>query len=217
MYLIKTPQVIQGLFPNFTWRIPTAHRQLFLTFDDGPIPEVTPWVLEQLERYQAKATFFCVGDNIRKYPHILEDIRRAGHALGNHTYNHLNGWNTDNIAYFHNVRRGAAGVQSVLFRPPYGKIKPKQAQFLQRHYRIVMWDVLSGDFDQKVSPEQCLRNVTDNAGPGSIVVFHDNIKAFDRLKHALPGALAFFADQGYSFEALDQREIPALASQRVTA
>ncbi len=216
MYLIKTPQVIQGLFPNFTWRIPTTDRQLFLTFDDGPIPEVTPWVLEQLAIYNAKATFFCVGDNIRKHPDVFAQVQAEGHALGNHTYNHLNGWNTDNISYFHNVRRGASGVKSVLFRPPYGKIKPKQAQFLQRHYRIVMWDVLSADFDPAVSPEQCLNNVTRNAEPGSIVVFHDNVKAFERLQYALPRVLEHFANEGYSFERLNEKEL-AVQEMRVTA
>jgi peptidoglycan/xylan/chitin deacetylase (PgdA/CDA1 family) len=216
MYLIKTPQVIQGLFPNFTWRIPTTDRQLFLTFDDGPIPEVTPWVLEQLAAYNAKATFFCVGDNIRKHPEIFAQIKAGGHSLGNHTFNHLNGWNTDNLTYFHNVRRGASGVKSVLFRPPYGKIKPKQAQFLQRHYRIVMWDVLSGDFDATVSPEQCLNNVVRNAGPGSIVVFHDSVKSFERLEYALPRVLEHFSNQGYSFECLNEREL-ATQELRVTA
>lgn len=203
MYLIKTPQFIQNLFPNFTWRIPTEEKVLYLTFDDGPIPEVTPWVMEQLEKFRAKATFFCVGDNIRKYPNVFEQVLAAGHAVGNHTFNHLNGWATENIPYFHNVRHGASMVHSMLFRPPYGHLKPKQAQFLQRHYRIVMWDVLSGDFDPAISGEQCLHNVVDNAQRGSIIVFHDSIKAEEKLRYTLPLVLEHFAERGYRFEALD--------------
>jgi peptidoglycan-N-acetylglucosamine deacetylase len=203
MYLVKTPQFIQNLFPNFTWRIPTEDKVMYLTFDDGPIPEVTPWVMEQLEKFRAKATFFCVGDNIRKHPNVFEQVLAAGHAVGNHTFNHLNGWATENIPYFHNVRHGARIVQSMLFRPPYGHLKPKQAQFLQRHYRIVMWDVLSGDFDPSISVEQCLSNVLENARRGSIVVFHDSLKAEEKLRYALPLVLEHFAERGYRFEALD--------------
>ncbi len=207
MYLIKTPHFIQNLFPNFTWRIPTKENVLYLTFDDGPIPEITPWVLEQLAQYKAKATFFCVGDNAYKHPEVFQQVIAQGHSVGNHTYNHLNGWVTDNIPYFHNVRRSASLMHSVLFRPPYGKLRPRQAQFLQRHYRIVMWDVLSGDFDPKISAEQCLHNVLDNAQPGSIVVFHDSLKAKEKLQYALPQVLAHFTAKGYRFEALNPREL----------
>lgn len=207
MYLVKTPQFIQNLFPNFTWRIPSTEKVLYLTFDDGPVPEVTPWVLEQLQAYNAHATFFCVGDNINKYGDIFQQVIARGHAIGNHTLNHLNGWSTDNIPYFHNVRHGANLVDTVLFRPPYGRLKPKQAQFLQRHYRIVMWDVLSGDFDAKLTPEQCLDNVVNNAAPGSIVVFHDSLKAEERLKYALPRTLEHFSRLGYRFEKLNEQEL----------
>lgn len=203
MYLVKTPPFIQGLFPNFTWHVPTAEKILYLTFDDGPIPEVTPWVLKQLAQFGAKATFFCVGDNIGKYPEVFQEVIDGGHAVGNHTFNHLNGWSTENIPYFHNVRRCAHLVQSPLFRPPYGRLSPKQAQFLQRHYRIVMWDVLSGDFDPSVSPEQCFDNVTRNSQPGSIVVFHDSLKTFEKLQFVLPRVLAYYASQGYRFEKLE--------------
>jgi peptidoglycan/xylan/chitin deacetylase (PgdA/CDA1 family) len=202
MYLVKTPKFIQSLFPNFTWRIPTQEKSIYLTFDDGPIPEVTPWVLEQLDKYDAKATFFCVGDNIRKHPEVFQMVKDAGHVTGNHTINHLDGWSNDNIPYFHNIRRCARLVDSDLFRPPYGRLKPQQAQFLQRHYRIVMWDVLSGDFDPELSPEQCYKNVVRNCKPGSIVVFHDSIKAWDRLKEVLPKVLEYFTAAGYTFESL---------------
>lgn len=207
MYLIKTPQVIQNLFPNFTWRIPSDEKVLYLTFDDGPIPEVTPWVLELLAEYNAKATFFCVGDNIRKHPEVFKQVKEAGHSVGNHTFNHLNGWNTENIPYFHNVRHCASLTHSALFRPPYGRLKPKQAQFLQRHYRIVMWDVLSGDFDANISTEQCLDNVINNAKPGSIVVFHDSLKAVEKLQYVLPKVLDHFTQKGYNFEQLNEHEV----------
>lgn len=202
MYLTKTPQFVQNFFPNFTWKIPTSEKVIYLTFDDGPIPEVTPWVVDQLEQYNAKATFFCVGDNVRKYPEIFNMLKDNGHTVGNHTFNHLNGWQTENVAYFHNVRHCARLVETDLFRPPYGKLTNKQVQFLQRHYRIVMWDVLSGDFDPKISKDQCLSNVKDHVEPGSVVVFHDNIKSFDKLEYVLPKVLAHFSEKGYQFEAL---------------
>jgi peptidoglycan/xylan/chitin deacetylase (PgdA/CDA1 family) len=207
MYLVKTPQIIQNLFPNFTWRIPTQEKVLYLTFDDGPIPQVTPWVLEQLNAYEAKATFFCVGNNIEKHPEVFNQVVNEGHSVGNHTHNHLNGWLSDNLPFFHNVRHCANLVNSVLFRPPYGRLKRKQAQFLQRHYRIVMWDVLSGDFDPKISPEQCLNNVINNAQAGSIIVFHDSLKAEEKLHYVLPKVLEHFAAKGYTFGKLNEKEI----------
>ena len=207
MYLIKTPHLIQNLFPNFTWKIPTTKKVLYLTFDDGPIPEVTPWVLEQLKQYDAHATFFCVGENIVKHREIFDQVVNAGHAVGSHTYNHLNGWTSDNIPYFHNVRHCANLVQTDLFRPPYGKLKPKQAQFLARHYRIVMWDVLSGDFDPKVSREQCLANVTKKAEAGSIIVFHDSLKTEGKLSYVLPKVLEHFSNLGYQFAKLKEQGV----------
>jgi peptidoglycan/xylan/chitin deacetylase (PgdA/CDA1 family) len=206
MYLVKTPKFIPNLFPNFTWKIPTQEKVLYLTFDDGPVPEVTPWVLEQLEEYNAKATFFCVGENVQHHPDIFNRVTAAGHSVGSHTFNHLNGWVTDNVPYFHNVRYGAQIVGTELFRPPYGRIKRKQAQFLQRHYRIVMWDVLSGDFDNDLDANQVAQNVIQNAKPGSIVVFHDSLKAIRNLRKALPQVLKHFSDLGYRFEALNDRE-----------
>ncbi|MBR9921450.1 MAG: polysaccharide deacetylase family protein [Bacteroidetes bacterium] len=202
MYLVRTPQLIQNLFPNFNWKVSTDDPVLYLTFDDGPIPEQTPWVLDQLAEYGAKATFFCVGDNIRKHPEIFDRIIDEGHQAGNHTYHHLNGWATENIPYFHDVRHCAKQVKTELFRPPYGKLRPRQAQFLQRHYHIIMWDVLSGDFDPRITQEQCLENVTTNARPGSIIVFHDSIKAGGKMRYAFSETLRIYSDLGYRFEAL---------------
>lgn len=202
MYLIHTPYFIQTLFPSFTWKVPTNEKKIFLTFDDGPIPEMTPDILDLLNQFDAKATFFCVGDNVRKYPELFERMKQEGHSLGNHTFNHVNGWATESIPYFHNVRHCARLVDSDLFRPPYGRLRPSQSQFLTRHYKIVMWDVLSGDFDQSITPEQCLANVMQHTREGSIVVFHDNIKARENLSYALPRMLEHFSGQGYQFEAL---------------
>ncbi len=202
MYFVKTPKFIQNLFPNFTWKIPSNEKVIYLTFDDGPIPEVTPWVLEQLAAYNAKATFFCVGQNVERNPEIFEQVQAAGHTVGNHTYTHPDGWKTDNIPYFHNIRHCARLVDSVLFRPPYGHLKPKQVQFLQRHYRIVMWDILSGDFDPNLSKENCLDNVMNQVENGSIVVFHDSLKAEEKLRYVLPQVLEKLSAKGYRFEAL---------------
>lgn len=207
MYLAKTPRVVQAVLPNYTWHIPTSEKALFLTFDDGPVPEETPWVLDTLQRFGAKATFFCVGDNVRKHPSIYQRILAEGHAVGNHTFNHLNGWRTHNINYFKNVQRCGQMVSSTLFRPPYGSLKPSQAKSLKNRYRIVMWDVLSGDFDPKISPEKCLQNVLDNVNPGSIILFHDSLKAEERMRYALPKVLEKLTGEGWKFEAVDGRRL----------
>lgn len=217
MYLVKTPQFIQSFFPNFVWKMPSKDKSIYLTFDDGPVPEVTPWVLKTLEDYGAKATFFCVGENVKNNPDIFASILEQGHSVGSHTFNHLNGWSTENIKYFHNVRRGAYEVKSELFRPPYGRLMPKQAMFLQRHYDIVMWDVLSGDFDPTISRERCLNNVIDNASEGSIVVFHDNIKANDNLEYALPRVLEHFIKEGYMFKSIEEAILDQKQQLRPTA
>lgn len=202
MYLVKTPKLVQALMPGYLWHIATGEKILYLTFDDGPIPEVTPWVLELLRAYGAKATFFCVGENVQRHPPLFRQLLTEGHSAGNHTFNHLNGWNTENRAYFHNIRHCARLVKSNLFRPPYGRLLPGQRAFLERHYRIVMWDVLSGDFDPDISPEQCLENVLAHAQPGSIVVLHDSLKADAKLRFVLPRLLEHFSGQGFRFEAL---------------
>ncbi len=209
IYLVKTPNLIQNLFPNFVWRIPTHQKKIYLTFDDGPIPEVTSWVLDQLADFDAKATFFCVGENVQKHPDVFERVLAAGHSIGSHTHNHLSGWGTENIPYFHNVRQGATLVKSTLFRPPYGRIKPSQVPFLMRHYQIIMWDVLSGDFDTKISQDQCLDNVISNTGAGSIVVFHDSLKSQNILEYVLPRTLEHFSQQGFSFDLIATDKLKA--------
>lgn len=206
MYLIKTPKLVQALMPAYVWHISTSEKILFLTFDDGPIPEVTPWVLETLRRFNAKATFFCVGENVERHPAVFRQVLDEGHSVGNHTHNHLNGWSTENLPYFHNVRHCARLVKSNLFRPPYGRLLPSQRAFLERHYRIVMWDVLSGDFDPGLSPEQCLENVMGGAQPGSIIVLHDSVKTDAKLRIILPLLLEGLSEAGYRFEALPMRQ-----------
>lgn len=218
MYIIKTPNFIQSLFPNFVWRMNAEDsKTIYLTFDDGPIPEVTPWVLDVLRQFNAKATFFCVGDNVRKYPDIFQRLRSEGHQVGNHTYHHLSGWNTDNIPYFHDVRKCARLVRSSLFRPPYGRLKPQQVQFLQRHYKIVMWDVLSADFDRDTTPQQCLQNVITHTQPGSIVVFHDSVKAFTNVQHALPRCLEYFRNLGFEFQTINESSLVSEANTKKIA
>ena len=218
MYLVKTPRLIQNLLPTFTWRIPTDEEKvLYLTFDDGPIPEVTPWVLDTLRQFNAKATFFCVGDNVKKNPSVFQQVLAEGHAVGNHTFNHLNGWDSENISFFHNVRHCAKLVKSSLFRPPYGRLTPKQTQFLTRHYQIVMWDVLSGDFDQTISKEDCLSNVMASTKRGSIIVFHDSQKAAERMMYTLPRFLEHFVAKGYRFESLKSELFRSETVRRETA
>lgn len=203
MYLVKTPRVVKQIFPNFHWDKPNERREIYLTFDDGPIPEVTPWVLDLLAKYNARATFFCVGDNVRKYPEIFARLKREGHKTGNHTFNHLNGWNTPVDEYVDNIDKCAELVDSDLFRPPYGKISRKQLQHLAGKYSVVMWDILSGDFDPSLSRTSCLNNVIRNTVPGSIIVFHDNIKSFDKLEYVLPRVLDHFTGSNYKFNVLE--------------
>jgi peptidoglycan-N-acetylglucosamine deacetylase len=200
MYLVKTPNWLQGYFKSYTWRINTSEKVLYLTFDDGPIPEVTPWILQQLEQYNAKATFFCVGENVEKNPEIYQNLLQKGHSVGNHTQNHLNGWSTKTDVYLENTKKCATLVQSNLFRPPYGRLKPSQSAMIRKNYQIILWDVLSGDFDPKISVEKCLQNVIDCAKEGSIIVMHDSLKAEKNLRYILPRLLAHFAERGFRFE-----------------
>ncbi|MDN3676081.1 polysaccharide deacetylase family protein [Flavobacterium paronense] len=207
-FWVKTNYFVKKIFPNYVWDIPNHENKVYLTFDDGPTPEITEWTLELLKQYDAKATFFCIGNNIEKHPEIFQKIIRDNHAIGNHTFNHLKGWKTQNEIYFENVKKCALIMEKqearskrqekTLFRPPYGKIKPSQSRILRKlGYKIIMWDVLSRDFDQTITPEECLDNVLKNVTPGSIIVFHDSVKAAPNLKYALPKTLAFLNEKGF--------------------
>jgi peptidoglycan/xylan/chitin deacetylase (PgdA/CDA1 family) len=202
MYLVKSPFFLKKYYSNFIWKIPTTEKIIYLTFDDGPTPEITEWTLTTLKKFNAKATFFCIGNNVAKHPIIFNKIMREGHAVGNHTHHHLNGWHTNNETYLSNIKKCEEVVKSKLFRPPYGRIKKSQYELLKNDYQVIMWDVLSGDFDPKTSPEKCLSNVINNATEGAIIVFHDSLKATENLKYTLPIVLSHFTEQGYRFEKL---------------
>jgi peptidoglycan/xylan/chitin deacetylase (PgdA/CDA1 family) len=213
LYWIKTNTFIKKIFSNYIWDIPNMENKIYLTFDDGPTPEITEWVLEELRKYQAKATFFCIGKNINKHKDIFLKTMKEGHSIGNHTNNHLNGWNTptenylDNIALckseINNTTSTIYNQQSSLFRPPYGKINKSQSKKLrQLGSKIIMWDVLSADFDQTITPEKCLENVIQHVKSGSIIVFHDSVKAFKNLEYTLPRSLKILKERGFVFETI---------------
>ena len=199
MFLSKSPVILKKYYAHLTWDIPNSENKIFLTFDDGPIPEVTPWVLDVLNAFQIKATFFCIGDNVQKHPAIYQQILADGHAVGNHTQNHLNGWKTVNERYFDNIDNCAKLVNSKLFRPPYGRIKKSQLKRIKANYKIVMWDVLSGDFDSKTTPEKCYRSVIKNTKSGSVIVFHDSLKAIKNIKESLPQTIEYLLGKGFVF------------------
>ena len=206
MYLIKIPWLLKKLYPAYTWHLPSVHKVLYLTFDDGPHQTATPFVLDQLKKYNAKATFFCIGKNVVSHPAIYERILEEGHAVGNHTYHHLNGWKTDDDVYISDIGKASQHINSRLFRPPYGKIKKSQSKKINQKaslhspFSIIMWDVLSGDFDVKISPQKCSNNVIKNAESGSVIVFHDSTKAWSRMSYALPQVLHYFAELGFAFK-----------------
>lgn len=205
MYLIKSPLLLKWYYPSLLWNKSRTEKVIYLTFDDGPIPNVTDFVLKTLKVFNAKATFFCIGDNIVKHPEVFERVKNDGHAIGNHTFNHLKGWKTDNETYLQNTLKCQELTQTNLFRPPYGRIKKAQISNLKSQIselKIVMWDVLSGDFDTQLSPEKCYQNVIKHTENGSIIVFHDSLKAFDRLYYALPKVLAYFSEKGFTFSTL---------------
>ncbi len=201
MYWHKNPFFFPYLWPYNLWHRHSGEKMLHLTFDDGPIPEVTEWVLEVLAGYGAEATFFCVGDNIGKHPEVFRKVTSAGHTVGNHTYNHLNGWKTGFADYIHNTElcQQRIGEPPRLFRPPHGRMTRQQAHTLRKDYQLIMWDVLSGDFDQTLSPGKCLHNTIKATENGSIIVFHDSLKARTNLQYVLPRFMEYFAGKEYQF------------------
>lgn len=217
------PRFIQRLYPERIWAFSRSKNSVYLTFDDGPIPEVTPWVLDELKKHRAKATFFCIGENVQKHPEVFRRIIAEGHSVGNHTFNHLNGWKTKTWEYVENVLkcenivstirnlspfeggRGDVSNSEFLFRPPYGKITSKQAKILQKKgFKIVMWDIISYDYDAAISEEQCLQNVLKNIKPGSVVVFHDSLKAEKNLRYVLPKVLEFIREKDLFCKSINQ-------------
>ncbi len=206
MYLIKTTFLLRAFYPSCVWKMPTHKKAIYLSFDDGPHPIATPFVIEQLEKYNAKASFFCIGKNVVEYPAIFQQLIQQGHTVGNHTMHHLNGWKTEDDLYLQNIAQASTPIQSNFFRPPYGRIKRSQIRKIRADkslpQEIIMWDVLSGDFDTSINSQQCLSNVLKHTKAGSIVVFHDSAKAWDRLQVALPATLDYFTQKGFQFRAL---------------
>ncbi len=216
MYLIKSPQLLKWYYSDLIWNKDRSKKIVYLTFDDGPIPNVTEFVLNTLKTFGIKATFFCIGENIIRHPIIFEKIKKEGHAIGNHTFNHLNGWDTEDENYTDNYLKCQKLTQTNLFRPPYGRIKKSQIKKLKAEsikldvknqttinpLQIIMWDILSGDFDVNSSPKKCYQSIVNNTRNGSIIVFHDSLKAFDRLVYALPKTIQYLSEKGYQFGTL---------------
>ena len=199
---IQVPDLLRPLLGKLTWRRDPSSKVIYITFDDGPVPEVTPLVLDLLDKYNIKATFFCVGDNVRKHPEVYAEVVRRGHKTGNHTFNHIKGFSFSEDEYVANVEKAAEYIDSELFRPPYGRIKRSQIKRLQSRYEIIMWDLITYDYDRKLSKESILRNVKHYSRNGSIVVFHDSIKAKDNMFAVLPMAIEYWNSQGYTYGVL---------------
>lgn len=204
MLVERPPLIYRMLFPETVWRIHKREHTVYLTFDDGPIPEVTPWVLDTLDHYGVKATFFMVGENVQRHPELLDEVRRRGHSVGNHTMNHLQGKNVSTRAYLHNVFTANELLQSTLFRPPHGLLRWGQSKVLRSRFSIVMYDLVTRDYARNIDGQGVLENVKRFARNGSIIVFHDSLKAQDKLKYALPRAIEWLRDQGYRFSAIPE-------------
>jgi len=201
VYFTKTPGIIKKFSsPHLVWDLPNREKKVFLTFDDGPVPGVTPEVINILDSYKVKATFFCVGHNVVKYPDIFQMVKSAGHQIGNHTFNHLNGWQTPAKQYVENIEKCTVHFRTNLFRPPYGRIKNKQTRRIRDNYKIIMWSVLAGDFDHNNTPEKCVDNILKNTREGSILVFHDSLKARGKVLYALPVVIESLFRIGFRFE-----------------
>lgn len=203
---VRLPGFITSLFKNAVWRFNEDDRVVYLTFDDGPIPEVTPWVLELLKTENIKATFFCVGENVQKYPELYGQILKDGHSVGNHTFNHWQGLKKNDQDYFRNIEKARLAIDSDLFRPPHGWLKASQYNYLKKKFRIIMWDLISCDYDHRIKPKKVLKNVIDFVRPGSIITFHDSLKAKNNLMKALPLSIKWMKEQGYRFEAIPYKK-----------
>lgn len=201
-FLIRPPRILRNYYRHSLWRMNKEERVIYLTFDDGPIENLTPWVLDVLKKYGILATFFCVGNNIDKHPSIFNRILSEGHQVGNHTYNHIKGWNTKTMDYLENIEKCQTLTTTKLFRPPYGRIKHRQFSALSKKYIIVFWDVLTHDYDPFISQKTCLENSIKYSRNGSIVVFHDNLKAQKNLKYVLPKYIEHFLNLNYKFAVL---------------
>jgi peptidoglycan-N-acetylglucosamine deacetylase len=202
MLIEQLPTFFRGVYRRVTWRKDPGQKNIYLTFDDGPIPEVTPWVLDILDQFNIKATFFCVGENVFKYPEVYQEILKRGHRTGNHTYNHLRGFFTQTKRYLENAKKAAEIIDSDLFRPPHGELRRKQYLALRKHYKIVQWDVITRDYNPDITGDQVFDIVKKYARNGSIVVFHDSLKSEKHIRYVLPKAIAFLLQEGYSFEKL---------------
>lgn len=199
--ITKPSQLFEMAFPKLTIRIPKSN-SVYLTFDDGPVPGVTEWVLDTLQKHNIKATFFCVGENTVKYPEIYKRIINEGHSIGNHTYNHLNSWKNKRLPYLDNIKKASLHINSPLFRPPYGKIRPTIINEISKDYKIILWDVLTKDYDKNITPQSCFEIVKAKTEKGSIIVFHDSYKAEKNLRFALPETIEYLLSKNYSFEAI---------------
>ncbi|NOY97338.1 MAG: polysaccharide deacetylase family protein [Chlorobi bacterium] len=199
---VHLPGIVTRWFAKATWRVGGDGKAAYLTFDDGPVPEMTPWVLDVLQKEGIKATFFCVGENVSRNPEIFKRIKEEGHSVGNHTFNHLQGLKTNEATFMNNIAKANELIGSDLFRPPYGWMTRRQYKSLLCNYKIIMWDILSRDFDQDISGEKVVKNVMDFVRPGSIIIFHDSVKAVRNLYYALPRVIGLLKEKGFSFRKL---------------
>lgn len=202
MFIEQLPGFVRCLYKSVLWRKSPNEKIVYLTFDDGPIPEVTPWVLDVLDRYGVKATFFCVGENVMRHPDVYKDVLARGHRTGNHTYNHYRGLFRNSEEYLANIEKAAQYIDSDLFRPPHGDMKWSQLRTIRKHYQVVQWDVISRDYNPDLEPDKVLAIVMKYARNGSIIVFHDSLKAARNMKYALPKAIEYLQEQGYAFGVL---------------